>query len=54
MKKALDTIEKSLPLEGMPIEEERDRLITAILGDREEIKQILLYSSSHDKVNRRR
>ena len=50
---ALDTIEKSLPLEGMPIEE-RDRLITAILGDREEIKQILLYSSSHDKVNRRR
>lgn len=50
---ALDTIEKSLPLEGMPIEE-RDRLITAILGDREEIKQILLYSTSHDKVNRRR
>jgi hypothetical protein len=50
---ALDTIEKSMPLEGMPIEE-RDRLITAILGDREEIKQILLYSSSHDKVNRRR
>ena len=49
---ALDTIEKSMPLEGMPIEE-RDRLITAILGDRE-IKQILLYSSSHDKVNRRR
>jgi hypothetical protein len=24
------------------------------LGDREEIKQILLYSSSHDKVDRRR
>jgi hypothetical protein len=24
------------------------------LGDREEIKQILMYSNNHDKVNRRR
>jgi hypothetical protein len=37
---ALDILEKSLHLEGMPIEE-RDRLIITLLGDREEIRQIL-------------
>jgi hypothetical protein len=37
---ALDTLEKSLHLEGTPIEE-RDRLMITLLGDREEIRQIL-------------
>jgi hypothetical protein len=45
---ALDSLETSLSAEGMPVEE-RIILINVLLGDREEIKDILLCSSSYVK-----
>jgi predicted transcriptional regulator len=45
---ALDSLETSLSAEGMPVEE-RIILINVLLGDREEIKDMLLCSSSYVK-----